>query len=86
MTNATKTNAEGGRDLQMNIADLESDIGHLVQLIDTVVETVYEKEIKDRSQQAFCLRVDALLWIARDLSIRLEKSCQNLPDRFECKS
>lgn len=86
MTIPSKKAAEGGRDLAINIADLESDISHLVQLIDVIVETVYEKQIKDRSQRDFCRRVDALLWIARNLSIRLEESCQNLPDRFERRS
>lgn len=47
--------------------DLESDIGNLAVLIDTIVDVALNIVCHDEDQK----RVNALLWIARDLSERL---------------
>lgn len=75
MTNIVITDSEGR---QYRLDDLESDVGHLAQLLDLIVETVFEQQIVERSNRAFCKRVDALLWIARELTQKMERRVEQL--------
>lgn len=56
--------------------DLASDAGHLKQLIDVACETAMEATWTDPMSPEFVRRINAVLWVSRDLAERLEAAIE----------
>lgn len=61
---------------EYTLDDLQSDVGHMYELMDTVLDTLHDMEGPRGAQRD---RLGALLWIARDLS---EKLTHNIEGHF----